>query len=70
MGTIEKDTKGFGKRKRGGTVMDRKRIKRQMVCAIVKKLKAEGKPVDLQAINKEVLNECGRKHQSHKPKNK
>lgn len=44
---------GFGKRKK--SVTGQKLIKRKMVQAMVKKLKAEGKPVDRQAINKEVF---------------
>lgn len=59
---------GFGKRKRGGTVTERKEIKRKMVRAMVKKLKAAGKPVDLQAINKEVFDLCRRRHQRQMPK--
>ena len=63
MSSIFGKTKGFGKRKAGGTVVERKMIRRQMVQAIVKKLKAEGKHIDLQAINKEVLGKCSRKRQ-------
>ena len=63
MGSIFGKTPGFGKRQAGGTVAERKMIKRQMAQAIVKKLKADGKPIDLQAINKEVLGKCSRKHQ-------
>ncbi len=62
MGSIFGKTIGFGKRKTGGTVVERKIIRRQMIQAIVKKLKAEGKPIDLQAINKEVLGKYSRKH--------
>lgn len=50
---------GFGKRKK--SVTENKKIKRQMVRAIVKKLKAAGKPIDLQAINKEVFDKVRRK---------
>jgi len=50
---------GFGKRTK--SVAEQKKLKRQMVRAIVKKLKAEGKPVDLQAINKEVHDKVRRK---------
>ena len=67
MSSIFGKTKGFGKRKTGGRVRERKIIKRQMVRAIVKKLKAEGKPINLQAINKEVLGKCSRKHQKRGP---
>ena len=67
MSSIFGKTKGFGKRKAGGTVVERKRIKRQMVLAIVKKLKAEGKSIDLQKINIEVLGKCGRHHQKRGP---
>lgn len=50
---------GFGKRKT--SVTENKIIKRRMVQAIVKKLKAAGKPVDRQAINKEVFDKVRRK---------
>ena len=63
MSSIFGKTKGFGKRNSGGTVAERKKIRRLMVRAIVKKLKAAGKPIDLQAINQDVLVECKRKHQ-------
>ncbi len=53
---------GFGKRKKGGTVAGRKKIRRLMVRSIVKKLKAAGKPINLQDINQEVLNKVRRKH--------
>lgn len=69
MSSIFGKTNGFGKRKAGGTVVHRKMIRRQMVIAMVKKLKAEGKPVDLQAINIEVLDKCIRKHQKRGPIN-
>ena len=69
MGSLFGKTNGFGKRKAGGTVAERKKIKRQMMQAIVKKLKADGKPIDLQAINKEVLGKCSRKHQKRGPVN-
>ena len=59
---------GFGKRKT--SVTENKIIKRKMVQAIVKKLKAEGKPVDRQAINKEVFDKVRRRHQTHKKKYK
>ena len=59
---IYKDFCGFGKRKTSVTA--NKLIKRKMVQAIVKKLKAEGKPVDRQAINKEVFDKVRRRHQT------
>lgn len=58
------DTCGFGKRKK--SVCGQKIIKRKMVQDMVKKLKAEGKSVDLQAINKEVLGKVCRKRQTQK----
>lgn len=58
---------GFGKRKT--SVSGNKMIKRKMVQAIVKKLKTEGKPVDLQAVNKEVFDKVRRKHQTQQKKN-
>ncbi|MFA6320605.1 MAG: hypothetical protein WCY36_01970 [Candidatus Omnitrophota bacterium] len=60
------DPTGFGKRKH--SIAERKIIKRKMVQAMVKKLKAEGKKVDRQAINKEVFDNVRRKHQTQKPK--
>jgi len=70
MGTsrIKKSGIGFGKRDVRMTVAERKKVRRLMVRAIVKKLTAAGKPIDLQAINQEVLGKCGRKRQSQKPK--
>ena len=50
---------GFGKRKK--SVTEQKILKRKMVQAMVKKLKAAGKPIDLQAINKEVFDAVRRK---------
>jgi hypothetical protein len=67
MSSIFGKTIGFGKRKAGGTVVERKKFRRQMVRAMVKKLKAEGKKIDLQAINIEVLDKCMRKHQKRGP---
>jgi hypothetical protein len=69
MGTsrIKKPDKGFGKRNTRKTVAERKKIRRMMVCKMVKELKASGKPIDLQAINKEVLDICRRRHQGRKP---
>lgn len=49
---------GFGKRRT--SVSGQKVIKRQMVKEIVRKLKAAGKPIDLQAINKEVFDKVRR----------
>jgi hypothetical protein len=60
---IYRKKSGFGKRQKGGTVVTRKKAKRQLVRALVKKLKAEGKPIDLQAINTEALDKCRRKRQ-------
>jgi len=57
---------GFGKRKH--SVAERKAQKRRLVTAIVKKLKAEKKPVDLQKINQEVYDRVRRKKQVAKPK--
>ena len=56
---------GFGKRKT--SVAGQKKLKRMMVRAIVKKLKAAGKPIDLQAINKDVFDTVRRKRQSQRP---
>ena len=53
------DPCGFSKRKK--SVSGQKMIKRKMVQAMVKKLKAEGKPVDRQAINKEVVDKVRRR---------
>ena len=65
---IYKDWCGFSKRKK--SVSGQKIVKRKMVQAIVKKLKAEGKPVDRQAINKEVFDKVRRRHQSQQKKHK
>jgi len=65
---IYKDWCGFSKRKK--SVTETKLLKRRMVQAIVKKLKAAGKPVDRQAINKEVFDKVRRRHQSQRPKHK
>ena len=65
---IYKDWCGFGKRKT--SVTENKKIKRRMVQAIVKKLKTAGKPVDRQAINKEVFDKVRRRHQTQRPKHK
>ena len=61
---IYKDWCGFGKRSK--SVSGQKIVKRRMVQAMVKKLKAEGKPVDREAINKEVFDKVRRKHQSQR----
>ena len=61
---IYKDFCGFGKRTK--SVSAQKIIKRKMVQAMVKKLKAEGKPIDRQAINKEVFDKVRRRHQSQR----
>ncbi len=68
MGSIFRNVVGFGKRKRGGTVAGRKKIRRMMVRSIVKKLKAAGKPVNLQDINQEVLNKVRRRHSKQRSK--
>ena len=52
------DKCGFGKRKK--SVAGQKKLKRAMVETIVKKMKAAGKPIDLQAINKDVLDKVRR----------
>lgn len=65
---IYKDWIGFAKRKK--SVTENKKIKRKMVQAMVKKLKAAGKPVDRQAINKEVFDKVRRRHQTQRPKHK
>lgn len=65
---LYKDLCGFSKRKK--SVTETKLRKRKMVQAMVKKLKAAGKPVDRQAINKEVFDLVRRKHQTQKPKHK
>jgi hypothetical protein len=70
MGSIYDELKGFGKRKRGGTVVRRKKAKRMLVRAMVKKLKAEGKAVDLQAVNREALDRLRRRHQTHRKRHK
>lgn len=63
---VYKDWCGFGKRKK--SVSGQKKIKQAMVKAMVKKLKADSKPVDRQAINKEVFDKVRRYHQTHKRK--
>jgi len=61
-----KDKCGFGKRQT--SVAGQKMLKRKMVQAIVKELKAAGKPVDLQAINKEVFDKVRRRRQTQRKK--
>ena len=61
---IYKEWCGFGKRTK--SVTGQKIVKRKMVQAMVKKLKAEGKPIDRQAINKEVFDKVRRKQQSQR----
>jgi len=65
---VYKDWCGFSKRKT--SVTGNKIIKRKMVQAMAKKLKAEGKPVDREAINKEVFDKVRRYHQTHQKKHK
>ena len=65
---IYPDSVGFGKANTRKTVAQRKKIRRMMVCKMVKDLKAAGKPINLQAINEEVLNKVCRKRQSQKPR--
>lgn len=60
MSSIYSNLTGFGKRKK--SVTEQKKLKRRMVQAMVKKLKAEGKTIDLQAVNKEVFDKVRRKH--------
>ena len=57
---------GFHQRKSSKTVVERKKIRRLAVRRIVKDLKAAGKPIDLQAINKEVLFKLKRKRQTQR----
>lgn len=59
---------GFHQKKSGKTVVERKKIRRLEVRKIVKALKAAGKPIDLQAINKEVVFKFKRKRQTQKRK--
>ncbi len=63
---IYKDWCGFSKRTK--SVSGQKILKRKMVQAMVKKLKAEGKPVDREAINKEVFDKVRRTHRSQRKK--
>lgn len=57
---------GFVQKKTRVKVSDRKKEKRLAVRAMVKKLKAAGKKVDLQAVNQQVLMDLKRKKQSTK----
>ena len=59
---------GFHQRKSSKTVVERKKIRRLEVRKIVKALKAAGKPIDLQTINKEVVNKFRRKRQTQRSK--
>jgi len=65
---VKESKLGFGKRNTRMSVAERKKVRRLMVREIVKKLKAAGKSIDLQAINNEVLDKSRRKRQSQKPK--
>lgn len=58
--------KGFNQRKKRKSVAERKKARRLEVRKIVKDLKAAGKPIDLQAINHEVVDKFRRKRQSIK----
>ncbi|MBU0895064.1 MAG: hypothetical protein KJ584_00555 [Candidatus Omnitrophica bacterium] len=58
--------KGFNQRRFRTSVADRKKAKRMMVRTIVKKLKAAGKPIDLQKINHEAVNMFRRRKQGTK----
>lgn len=59
---------GFHQRKTRKSVAERKKSRRLMVRKIVENLKAAGKPIDLQAINHEVVNKFRRKRQGQKSK--
>ena len=58
--------KGFNQRKKRTSVAARKKAKRMMVRTIVKKLKADGKPIDLQKINHEAVDMFRRRKQGTK----
>ena len=58
--------KGFCQSRKRKSVAERKKSRRLLVRKMVKELKAKGKTIDLQAINKEVLNMVGRKKQGQK----
>jgi len=57
---------GFHQRKTRASVAERKKVRRLEVRRIIKDLKAAGKPIDLQAINHEVVDKFRRKRQSQK----
>ena len=59
--------KGFCQSRKRKSVAERKKSRRMLVRKMVKDLKAKGKSIDLQAINKEVLNKVCRKKQGQKP---
>ena len=59
---------GFHQRKTRVSVAARKKIRRLEVRKIIEALKAAGKPIDLQAINHEVVDKFRRKRQSQKKK--
>jgi hypothetical protein len=60
--------KGFHQRKTRTSVAQRKKNRRLMIRKIVKDLKAEGKPIDLQAINHLAVDAFRRRRQSQKKK--
>jgi hypothetical protein len=60
--------KGFNQRRNRKSVAERKKTRRLVVRKIVRELKAAGKPVDLQAINHEVVDKFRRKRQGIKQK--
>lgn len=57
---------GFNQRKKRKSVAERKKARRLEVRKIVKRLKAAGKPIDLQAINHEAVDKFRRKRQGIK----
>ena len=59
---------GFRQKKSRMKVSERKKIRRLEVRKIVKSLKAAGKHVDLQVINKEVVDKFRRKRQTQQKK--
>ena len=52
---------GFAQRKTRTAVAARKKVRQLEIRKIVASLKAAGKPIDLQAINHEVVNKYRRK---------
>ncbi|MFH1190367.1 MAG: hypothetical protein V1682_06750 [Candidatus Omnitrophota bacterium] len=58
--------KGFTQKKFKTTVAARKKARRLLVRSMAKKLKASGKPVDLQKINHEAYNALRRRKQTTK----